>query len=149
LPREVDEFGIGAYGNYLSAGFFECFILLCQSSKFRCSHKGKVGRVEEQNGPLFCRFLCGEADLAEIALCGLVGFKLEIRHLLADPDTAAITRHDVVLLRQYRIFKTLIYHITDGCQAVFSLAMQDDKDLQNGAFCRHGHAYIANCDEEY
>jgi hypothetical protein len=145
----VDEFGIGAYGNYLSAGFFEFFILLCQSSKFRCSHKGKVGRVEEQNCPLFCRFLCGEADLAEIALGGLVGFKLEIRHLLADPNTAAITRHDVVLLRQYRIFKTLIYHITDGCQAVFSLAMQDDKDLQNGAFCRHGHAYIANCDEEY
>ena len=94
----MDEFGIGADSNYLGTGFFECFILLRQSRKFRCSNKSEVGRVEEQNGPFFCRFLCGEADLAEIALRGIIGLELEIRHRLADPNTAAFTRHDVVLL---------------------------------------------------
>jgi hypothetical protein len=94
----VDKFGIRAYGNNFGAGFFEIFILLCQSSKFRRSNKGKIGGVEEKDGPLFCRFLSSEAVLAEIAFYGIVSFNLEIRHVLANSNTTAITRHDVALL---------------------------------------------------
>jgi hypothetical protein len=105
----VYEFGISAYRNDLGAGFFECFILLCQSSELGCSDKGKVSRIEEQNCPLLRRFLRGEADLAKIALGRLIGFQLKFRGRLSDPNTAAIASHDIVLLCQYRIFKTLIY----------------------------------------
>lgn len=92
------EFGISAYCNDLSAGFFECFILLCQSSELGCSDKGKVSRIEEQNCPFLRRFQSSEADLAKIATGRLIGFHLEFRGRLPDPDTAAITSHDVVLL---------------------------------------------------
>jgi hypothetical protein len=94
----VYEFGISAYGNDLGARFLECLILLCQSSEFGCSDKGKVRWIEEQNCPLLRRFLRGEADLAKITPGRLIGFQLEFRGRLSDPDTAAIASHDIVLL---------------------------------------------------
>jgi hypothetical protein len=94
----VYEFGISAYRNDLGTGFLECFILLCQSSELGCSDKGKVRRIEEQNCPFIRRFLCGEAYLAKITPGRLIGFQLEFRHRLSDPDTAAIASHDIVLL---------------------------------------------------
>lgn len=105
------EFRISAYSNDLGAGFLESFILLCQSSELGCSDKGKIRRIEEQNCPFLRRFLCGEADLAKITAGRLIGFHLEFRGRLSDPDTATIASHDIVLLCQYRIFKTLIYQI--------------------------------------
>jgi hypothetical protein len=94
----MHELGISAYRNDLGTGFFECFILLCQSSELGCSNKGKVRRIEEQNRPLLRRFLRGEADLAKITPRGLIGFHLEFRGQLSDPDTAAIASHGIILL---------------------------------------------------
>ena len=92
------EFGISAYRDDLGTGFFECFMLLCQSSELGCSDKGKVRRIEEQNRPFLCRFQSSEADLAKITPGRLIGFHFEFRGRLSDPDTAVITRHDIVLL---------------------------------------------------
>ena len=113
------KFGISAYRNDISAGFFECFILLCQSSELGCSDKGKVSMIEEQNCPFLRCFLCSEAKLAKITAGRLIGFHLEFRGRLSDPDAAAIASHDIVLLCQYRIFKTLIYQNSRNCQVVF------------------------------
>lgn len=113
------EFGISAYRNDLGAGFFECFILLCQSSELGCSDKGKVSRIEEQNCPFLRRFQSSEADLAKITAGRLIGFNFEFWGRLSDPDAAAIASHDIVLLCQYRIFKTLIYQNSRNCQVVF------------------------------
>ena len=47
LPRKVDELGIGADSDHFSVQFPEFFILLCQSSEFGGSNKGKIGGVEK------------------------------------------------------------------------------------------------------
>jgi hypothetical protein len=67
LPGKVYEFGVCAHRNNFGARLLEFIILLRQSSKFRGSDEGKVGRVEEKDRPFFCRHLGREAYFAEIA----------------------------------------------------------------------------------
>jgi len=86
----MNELCIGADRNDFGTGFFEGCILLCQSSKFRCSDKGKIGRIEKEDGPLFGSFLRGKADLAEISFGRFECIELEIGNGLADTETAAV-----------------------------------------------------------
>jgi hypothetical protein len=89
----MHEFGIGADRDDFGSDFFESFILLRQSSKFRGSDEGEVGRIEEQNGPLFSGFLRGERELVEISLGRIEGFEFEVRHCLTDSYAATLFRH--------------------------------------------------------
>jgi hypothetical protein len=86
----VNELGIGAYRNDFGTGFFEGCVLLCQSSKFSCSDKGKIRGIEEEDGPQLGSFLGGQADLAEISFGRFECFEFEIRDGLANPEAAAI-----------------------------------------------------------
>jgi hypothetical protein len=86
----VNELGIGADGNDFCTGFFEGCVLLCQSSKFRCSDKGEIGRIEEEYGPLFGGFLGGQTDFAKISFGRFECLELEIGDGLADTEAAAI-----------------------------------------------------------
>jgi len=86
----VNELGIGADRNDFSTGLFEGCVLLCQSSKFRRSDKGKIRGIEEENGPLFGGFLGGQTDLAEISFGRIECFEFEIGNGLAKPEAAAI-----------------------------------------------------------
>jgi len=86
----VHELGVPAYGNDLGAEFFEFRILLRQSSKFRCSDKGEIGRVKEKDRPFLCSLQAREADLAEIRFCRLKGFEFEIGNIFSNLDTAAM-----------------------------------------------------------
>jgi hypothetical protein len=93
LPGEVNEFRIAAYGYDFGPQFFELSVLLCQSSKFRCSDEGEVGRIEEQDGPFPRRFLCSKVEFAKIAFGWFKCFEFKIRNALANLQTAAISRH--------------------------------------------------------
>ena len=84
LPGKVDEFCVAAYGYDFSAQFLKLSVLLRQSSEFRCSDEGEVGRIEEQNSPFLRRLLGGKVEFAEIAFCGFECFELEIRNALTD-----------------------------------------------------------------
>jgi len=55
----VNELGVGAHRDEFRAHLGEPVLLLCQSSEFRSSDEGEVGRVEEQNRPFtgFLQFL--------------------------------------------------------------------------------------------
>ena len=116
LPGKVYEFGVGAHRNDFSAGLLEFIILLRQSSKFRRSDKGKVGRVEEKDSPFFCSHLGREAYFSKITPGWFVGLDLKVMDGLSNTDTAAIFRHDIALLCRYRIYKVLIYHFPGNCQ---------------------------------
>ncbi len=98
LPGKVDEFCVRADCDDLSSRFFEFLVLLCQSSKFRCSHKGEVRGIKEQNSPLLSCFLSGKREFSEITLGLLKSFELEIGNALANTETTAVTRHTHSLL---------------------------------------------------
>src|SRR3990172_9704468 len=66
LPCQVDKLGIGADRYHLGSHLFEPVVLLCQSSKFGCSDKCKVRRIEKEESPLLVCHLGLKADLAEI-----------------------------------------------------------------------------------
>jgi hypothetical protein len=86
----MNELGVGADRNDFGTGLFEGCVLLCQSSKFRCSDKGEICGIEEENGPLFGGLLGGQTDFAEISFGRIECFELEIRNGLAKPEAAAI-----------------------------------------------------------
>ncbi len=86
----MNKLGIGADCNNFSACLFEGSILLCQSSKFCCSDKGKIRGIKEEDGPLFCGFLASQADFAEISFRRVKCFELEIGNGLANLEAAAI-----------------------------------------------------------
>jgi hypothetical protein len=97
LPGEVHEFRVRAYRDDFCARLYKFLILLRQSSKFRGSDEGEVRGIEEKDGPFFCRFLRGKADLAEISLRGFVGLQFEVRDRLAYLNAATLFRHGVYL----------------------------------------------------
>jgi hypothetical protein len=84
LPGKVNEFGVAADRDDLSVEFCKFFILLRQSSEFRCSDEGEVGGIKEQNGPLFRFFLSVKGEFPEIAFCRFECFQFEIRNTPAD-----------------------------------------------------------------
>jgi hypothetical protein len=86
---------ISTYSDNFGSDFSELFVLLCQSSKLCCSDKSKVSRVEKEYSPFFGRFLIGETDFAEVALCRIKYLKLELRNLLANLQCTTIIRHDI------------------------------------------------------
>lgn len=90
LPCEVGELRVGADGEYLGAGLFESFVLLCQSSKFSGSDEGKIGGIEEEDRPFLCGLLSCQGYFAEIALHGIEGLQLEIRYCLSDSYGATL-----------------------------------------------------------
>jgi len=94
----VYEFGVRAHRDDFGARLLEFIILLRQSSKFRGSDEGKVGRVEEKDSPFLRSHLGREACFSEIAPGGFVGLNLKVRDGLSNTDTAAMFRHDVALL---------------------------------------------------
>jgi hypothetical protein len=98
LPGKVNEFGIAADRDDLSVEFNKFFILLRQSSEFRCSDEGEVGGVKEQDGPFLCYFLSGKGKFTEIAFYRLECFQFEIRNTPADEQVAGCICHAIVLL---------------------------------------------------
>jgi hypothetical protein len=94
----VNEFCVRADRNDLRARFFEFLVLLCQSSEFRRSDKGEVRGIKEEDGPLLGCFLSGKREFSEITLGLFKCFEFEIGDTLTNTDTAAVTRHDRLLL---------------------------------------------------
>jgi hypothetical protein len=84
LPGKVNKLGVAADRDDLCVEFCKFFVLLRQSSEFRCSDEGEVGGIKEQNGPLFRFFLSVKGEFPEIASCRFVRFQLEIRNTPAN-----------------------------------------------------------------
>ncbi len=58
----MDEFGICADSYQFCTKGLKILMLLCQSSKFGCSDKGEIGRIEEQHCPLLICLQFSKAD---------------------------------------------------------------------------------------
>ena len=91
LPCKVNEFCVRADRDDLSSRFFEFFVLLRQSSEFRCSHESEVRGIKEQNGPLLSCFLSGKGEFPKIALGRFKCFEFEIRNTLPNADSATVS----------------------------------------------------------
>jgi len=88
------EFRVGAYRNDVGTGFLKLVVQLCQSGELRCSDKGKIRRIKEEDRPSLLLSLCTEAHLSEIALFGFVGLDLKVRDVLTNSHTATMLTHD-------------------------------------------------------
>jgi hypothetical protein len=84
LPGKVYELGVTADRDDFRAEFSKFFVLLRQSSKFRCSDESEVGGIKEQDGPLLSCFLSGKGEFPEIAFGRFECFQFEIRNTPAD-----------------------------------------------------------------